>query len=1056
MRRFKLLGSLSIHTGKALSPVLKSPKGCAIIIYLLVNGGLQPRELVADLLWEATSTAQSLKNLRSLLNRIRKWVPEVQVSRKTLAFEPLPDSDVDLYQLRAGLTTDDLATLDEALKLYTGELLATFYIADAPRFNEWLTVAREHLQRQVRDGYRRLCAGYNAATAWTSGVNAARRWVTIDPLDEEAQRTLMQLLVADGQIGAAQQQYETCRQLLWKELGVEPEAATQALAEQIAQLATPVTPLIASPTIERWSGETLPDPAPLPPRSLLPYRRNDDFIGRKNSLRTLARYLLLSENRAKPPVAAICGMGGMGKTQLAVEFAYRFGRYFAEIYWLSFADAHNVPKEIAHIGGERGMKLYQMVDKLALTDQIERVQQAWQSATPRLLIFDNCEDEALLEKWLPVTGGCHVLVTSRRGTWARELGVQVRHLTPLDRDEGIALLNQLAPTAAQADLATVGEISAELGDLPLALHLAGGFLNRYRHVSAAAYLKQLRERDLLRHPSLIGRGSDLSPTGHDLHIGRTFALNYNQLLPDDDTDALAIRLLTLIANFAHGEPIPQAVLLNVMVGAEADWSAELAAIDALNRLDALGFVSHKGHENVVMHRLIAAFVLVQATVEVKHEATDRVATTLRQLLSEEQKQAIYLGTLPLSDVHVRRVIANGLALHLVSAAKLSSWFGLHLIDTGAYFEAEPYVEQSIAILRRFQPAEALALAQSLNIFGTLLMKQGLIKRAWPPYEEGYEICRRELGDAHVRTINMLQNLAILHWHTNRLVEAKEMFETALRGHEALDPPQEQIMVRVLQNLGGVYSTLGDFAEAARCQERVLTIRRKTLPPNHPQFAENYNMLGVNAFRRGDYTHAAVYFQKAIDIRVEAFGANNYNTSGPLANLGFTQAMVGQLTSGAANLSRALEIRRATLPEQSPLVARIQMWLGWTYFHLTDYTVADSHLTSARTTYVQWRPTYLDTAETLVYSADLAIYQNDLTTARSLLDRAHAIYVAKHCIDSFLAGAYFNTLGELALKSAESDSARQHFEHAQQLLSPIVDPTHFELVRAVRNLAKLAT
>lgn len=1053
MRRFKLLGSLSIHADETLSPVLKSPKGCAIVVYLLVNGGVQPREVVADLLWEATSTAQSLKNLRSLFNRIRKLVPEIKVTRKALAFEPLPESRVDLYQLRAGLTADDLAALDDALKLYTGELLANFYIADAPRFNEWLTVAREHLQRQVQDGYRRLCAGYKAAGQSADGVAAARRWVTVDNLDEEAQRALMELLVADGQVGAAQQQYETCRQLLWEELGVEPEAATQALAEQIAQLETPVAPLIAPSPTETWTAEMLPDPAPLPPRSLLPYRRNDDFIGRTHSLQTLAHSLLLPKNRTKPPVAAICGMGGMGKTQLAVEFAYRFGRYFAEIYWLSFAAAENVPKEVARVGGERGMKLFRMADKLTLTDQVARVQQAWQSATPRLLIFDNCEEEALLAKWLPVTGGCHVLVTSRRGTWARELGVQVRQLPPLDREEGVALLRQLAPTTAHADLATVGEISAELGDLPLALHLAGGFLNRYRHVSAAAYLQQLRERDLLRHPSLVGRGSDRSPTGHDLHIGRTFAINTIQLDPNDDADALAMRLLTVIASFAHGEPIPQELLLNVLVGDDGDWSAELATIDALNRLDALGFISHKGHENVIMHRLIAAFVLAQAAVDDQREATDRVAATLCQRLSEEQKQSIYLGTLPLSDAHVRHVVTDGLAFGLVSAAKLSGWFGLHLIDIGAFVEAEPYVEQSITILRRFQPTEALALAHSLNIFGTLLMKQGLNQRAWPFYAEGHEICQRELGDAHIRTINMLQNLAILNWHAIRLREAKAMFEAALRGHEQLDPPQLQLMVRVLQNLGGVHSNLGEFEAAVHCQERVLAIRRETLPPNHPQFAENYNMLGVNAFRRGDYGSAVAYYQKAIDIRTEAFGANNFNTSSPLANLGFAQAAMGQLTNGIDNLLRVLEIRRATLPEQSPLVARVQMWLGWAYLQSADYTTTDSYLTSARTTYTQLRPNHLDMAESLVYSADLAIRQNDLATARAFLDRAHAIYVAKQCIDSFWACAYFNTLGELALKSADPDNARQQFQHAQQLLSPVY-PTHFELVRANRHLAML--
>jgi hypothetical protein len=114
-------------------------------------------------------------------------------------------------------------------------------------------------------------------------------------------------------------------------------------------------------------------------------------------LKQLADILLLEAEATVVPVAAITGMRGLGKSQLAVEFAYRYGRYFpGGVFWLHFANPEQVSEEVALIGGERGLGLYLDADGRTLHDRVAKVQRAWQEPMPRLLIFDNCEDEALL------------------------------------------------------------------------------------------------------------------------------------------------------------------------------------------------------------------------------------------------------------------------------------------------------------------------------------------------------------------------------------------------------------------------------------------------------------------------------------------------------------------------------------------------------------------------------------------------------------------------------------------------------------------------------------
>ncbi|MCA9931768.1 MAG: hypothetical protein KC419_24965, partial [Anaerolineales bacterium] len=479
-RQYTLLGKLAIADNGRSSAIMNYKKGCALLAYLIVTRQTHSREVVADLLWEATSTAKAFHSLRTLLYKLRPLASELVVNAKQVSFQAAGEITVDLYTLAAALSSPDSAELDAALALYKGDLLDGFFLDNAPRFGEWLLLAREQLRQRVWAGYRRLCAAYAAAHEWPKGIAAAHRWLQLDNLDEEIQRQLMQFLAANGQVEAALAQYERCCQLLEQELGVEPEAATTAAAAQLQQLLLP-------------AADQLAEPGPLPACSYLPYHRNRVFTGRAAYLKQLAEVLL--PETVLPKTAVISGMGGLGKTQLAVEYAYRYGRYYSGgVYWISFAEEENVSEVIAGIGGSRGMKLYQPADKLTLAEQVARVQAAWQESVPRLLIFDNCENELPAAAWLPVSGGCSVLITSRRGHWSPEMPLQEIPLSTLSITESVTFLQQLAGHLSSLAAKTIAK---EVGSLPLALQLAGHYLARQKQVSPQDYLVQLREEPLL-------------------------------------------------------------------------------------------------------------------------------------------------------------------------------------------------------------------------------------------------------------------------------------------------------------------------------------------------------------------------------------------------------------------------------------------------------------------------------------------------------------------------------------------------------------------------------
>lgn len=220
-RSFKLFGTFEITENGRLAPIMKSTIGRALLAYLIITNASQPRTAIASLFWAGSSRKQASANLRRLLNRIRPIVPELIITSSTLAFQANSETSVDLYQLRQALNSHWLEQRDLGLRLYSDDLLATFYLDDQTQFNEWLMIEREHLRLRVFAAYEQLLTDYHNQASWDLGIDAARRYLKLDDLNETVCRWLMKFLAQNGQLAAAQEQYELCRTRLWDELAVE-------------------------------------------------------------------------------------------------------------------------------------------------------------------------------------------------------------------------------------------------------------------------------------------------------------------------------------------------------------------------------------------------------------------------------------------------------------------------------------------------------------------------------------------------------------------------------------------------------------------------------------------------------------------------------------------------------------------------------------------------------------------------------------------------------------------------------------------------------------------
>ena len=157
--------------------------------------------------------------------------------------------------------------------------------------------------------------------------------------------------------------------------------------------------------LERLPLDRVPESRPLHPGSVgSPIDRNPLFVGREEELKELAERVKAS---ASGPVTTVCihGIGGVGKTQLASEFAHHYGQVFrGGVYWLNVSNPDAIAEEIARCGGAGAMDLRADFDRLSLEDQVRRAKSEWQNELPRLLVLDNCENASSLRACRPTMG----------------------------------------------------------------------------------------------------------------------------------------------------------------------------------------------------------------------------------------------------------------------------------------------------------------------------------------------------------------------------------------------------------------------------------------------------------------------------------------------------------------------------------------------------------------------------------------------------------------------------------------------------------------------------
>ncbi|MGW6354623.1 FxSxx-COOH system tetratricopeptide repeat protein [Streptomyces sp. NPDC055092] len=760
-------------------------------------------------------------------------------------------------------------------------------------------------------------------------------------------------------------------------------------------------------------------------------RRNPDFSGREAVIAQLRESLLSGQQAV---VQALHGMGGIGKTQIALEYAHRFAGQYDLVWWIDAEQSDQIPVHYTELADRLGIARPDAGSEpnaRALLDHL-RTQQRW------LIVLDNAEDPAQIEPWLPEGPG-HVLITSRNHDWRG-----IAHQTGLDvfaRSDSLAYLRTRIPgtTVAQADL-----LAQDLGDLPLALAQAAGVigsgmtLDRYRQLLTSNTARIMQEGDAPGYPASLVAAVGIATTRLD----------------DNHPDATA--LLRLSA-FLGPDPIPTAWLesarphLSTIPGDPDDLMWPHTALQHLGRYG----LARIDHETFQIHRLTQAVLRYQS---------DSVQTRMIR-----DDVAAILGTFKPGDPEIPDTWPAwaSLASHLTSQ---------HVLVADRP-ELRPTLRQALLfLLRSGQPRAAIDLTTSLReawaaelghnhpdvltcaqYLGHATSDLGDVTSARSIIEDTLARRRRILGDDHPDTLRSANDLAVNLHGRGEHAEARRMAEDTLARRRRVLGDDHPDTLRSAHGVAASLHESGEYAEALRMHADTLAWGRRVLGDDHPDALQSAHALAVTLYESGEHAEALRMHADTLARRRRVLGDDHPDTLRSAHGVAVTLNESGEHAEALRTHEDTLARRRRVLGDDHPDTLRsahgIAVTLHWRGEHAEALRTHEDTLARRRRVLGDDHPDTLQSAHGVAvtlhrrgeHAKALRTHEDTLARRRRVLGDDHP---------DTLQSAHSVAVTLFALRAYSA--AAELLEDVRTRQRRILGDDHRDTVRTTRSLANTLT
>jgi len=644
----------------------------------------------------------------------------------------------------------------------------------------------------------------------------------------------------------------------------------------------------------------------LPPVWNVPHLRNPHFTGRQDLLRRLREALTSGHHAAL--TQAIHGLGGVGKTQLAVEYCYRHQAGYEVVWWVRAEEPATPAADYAALAAELGLPEKDAQEQERVVGAVRR----WLEHNGKwLLVLDNAPDPESVRTYLPRAATGHVIITSRHATWrgvAKPVDVPVWPVWEA--------MEFLVNRTGEDDPELAADLAEALGYLPLALEQAAAYIEEVGACSMAGYLDLFRKQ----HQELLRKGK--CSTGYEGKVATTWEMSFRQVEEESKAGAALLNLcaflapddipLSLFAESAEFLPAP----LHTVAADRAKLNDAVAAARRYSLLQVSG-------ESLSIHRLVQE--VARGRLKLADEQSKWAEAAVRSVSAAFPYEADDPTTWEPSGRLLPHGLASGGHAEEAGAATETAWNLMNLI--GLYLERRAEFGQAKAVLVR---AVALAeaafgphhpdVADGVNNLGIVLRDLGDLTGAKECFERALRMGEAAYGPDHPEVAIRVNNLGLVLQDLGDLAGARECLERALRIGEAVyGPDHPEVAIRV-NNLGLVLQDLGDLVGARECLERALRIDEAAYGPDHPEVATDVNNLGRVLLDLGDLAGAKECFERALRIHEAVYGADHPRVATDVNNLGGLLRAMGDLAGAKECFERALRIDEAVYGADHPEVA----------------------------------------------------------------------------------------------------------------------------------------
>ncbi len=612
------------------------------------------------------------------------------------------------------------------------------------------------------------------------------------------------------------------------------------------------------------------EPGALPPIWTVPYFRNPHFTGRETLLDDLHRTLTTGDHHAAL-TQTLKGLGGVGKTQLALEYVYRYSAEYEVVAWIAAEEPTTLTRDFAGLAGELGLP---EKDDPDLGAAVKAVRKWLEHHGGWILVFDNATEPEALREVLPRGATGHVLITSRRQDWGRIGSFNVR---PFERSESLRFLEQ------RVGAESAEELAEELGDLPLALEQAVAYMQETR-ISPGSYLKLFRER----RAEMLGKGSseDYPDT-----VATTWRLSFEQLPP---TAADLMRLCAFLAP----DDIPRELLSKgagelpgALGKAAGDPMALSEIIAAAGRLSLIQI----SDESFSVHRLVQA--VARASCD-DIERENWASAALRSFHAIYRYQPDDPASWPWAArllAHVPTVARYGEELEPDHAVGVLVRGAMLLTIHGEWSSALELNKQALRIAETAHGKEHPDVADTANNIGMILQDQGDLNGALEYARRALEIWEAVYGEQTNYAATSNNNIGTILLDQGDLDGAMEYAQRALRIDQGVYGDDNPNVARDFNSIGMILQNQGDLDEALQYVQRALRINKAHYGEDHPNVAIAYNNTGSVLYDQGNLDGALEHTQRALRILERLFGHDHPSTKNAAKGVAEIQQALDETT-----------------------------------------------------------------------------------------------------------------------------------------------------------------